>query len=424
MVRLAWLLLAAFAAQAASAQGFEWSAFVGVDHSDNIRRTPVDAESETVAQAGVSFDIDSERTRVKSALSGNVRALEYLDSAFDSEVLAGVDAKLDFIAIPDRFLWIVEDHFGQVANDPRATDTPDNRQNINYFSTGPDFIVPLGDRLNLNLQGRLEEVSYENSEDDSSRYEATLGLVNRLSEASSISFNASTEHVEYDSLDDEGYDVHEGYLGYEVAGARTSLSANLGYTSLENQGESHSGVLARVSVSRKVGVRSLLALQVGREFSDTADVFQMGRSFRSALTETSDAAALNDPFQADYLSLSWTTDARRAAIRFFATVRDESHEVQTALDRKLLSAGLDLSRQISARLNANLRGTYSRDEFEISAVDRKESSIGVGLGWLHTSTLNIRFDLLRIEGSGPSGDTRSYEENRGFVTLTYGRRRN
>ena len=77
---------------------------------------------------------------------------------YDDEFLGGLDGTVYYRFIPERFAWSIEDNFAQIAVNGLAVDTPDNRQNLNYFTTGPDIILPLGARTALEVSGRYSDV--------------------------------------------------------------------------------------------------------------------------------------------------------------------------------------------------------------------------------------------------------------------------
>lgn len=411
------------ASSAAGEEHVNWAVFAGVDHSDNIRRTPDAEESESVAQAGLTLDLQASRPRLDGSASANMHYREYLDNSFPGEVLGQFAGNLSLAAVPERFLWVAEDNFGQVANDPRQSDTPNNRQNLNYFSTGPNITLPLTGRTDLQIEGRWSTVSFEDSIADSKRYEGTASLARRLTEQTALSLNFSASKIDYDSASG-GYKVHEGFLGYTTGGARTHLNANVGYSELQAQGRSQNSALLRFNLTRKVATRSELALDVGRQYSDSATVFRQGQEFAGVSPELSGAGSFSDPFRSDSAQLTWHTDARRATLSFYGEWRKEKHDVLSVLDRKVTGVGIDLSRRFTTRLSGRVHGTYRRDDSSSSNVDLKESGVGAGVGWSLGRSLSMQIDVTRYQGNSGVGDTRTYTENRGYATLSYSHGKN
>jgi hypothetical protein len=403
----------------------DWSATLGVDYSDNILRTVDNEESTTTAYAGFRINTRMARPRYEASLTSDMSYHEYLDSDLKGEVVGGLDGLLNIGIIPERFLWVTEDHFGQVAADTRAADTPVNRQNINVFSTGPRISLPIGGRTDVQLDGTYSDVYYEDAEDaDSTRTRGALSLIRSLTDATSLSLSASTERVELDvdapAID--SYDVEEYFVGYNVTGARTTLNVNLGYNRLDDGIGTYGGTLIRLDLTRKVATRSSIAFQLGREYSDSADVFTRVQSVGGVLPTTPDGSALADPFRSDYAYVSWQTDARRMDFRVFARLREERHERLPLLDRDFSGLDAEVSRRITSRVVGYVNGAYVRDELaNVPGPARRETSLSVGLNWQAGERFGVGLDVGRVQGKGSGGDTRTYTENRAFLGFTYGR---
>jgi hypothetical protein len=405
-------------------QPASWGIDAGVEYSDNVLRTADQEVSDTIADVGVTLNLDTQRPRLDARASGNVQYREYLRDSADGEFVGGLNGALSFAISPQRLHWIAEENFGQVAANERAVDSPNNRQNINYFSTGPELTLPLGTRTDFQLGGRWSDVQYSQTEADSQRIDANLALSRQLSETNSLSLNASTSSVDFKNstlATATDYDVREAFLRYAGIGRRTALSADVGYTELRPDGrETSSGPLVRVTLDRKIGARSSLSWNAGREFADSADIFRQDQSFAGAQVGGQDAAAIPDAFTADYTGLVLRVTGVRSQLSLSADWRREEHETQTQLDRRLLGAGVSVNRRLTPRWTANVAVTYGRSEFADSADEGNEWSAGLGLTRQLTQTVLMSLQLLHYDGSG-SGTFNDYEENRAMLRFTYTR---
>lgn len=405
-------------------QPASWGFNVGAEHSDNVLRTADQETSDTIADAGASLNLDVQRPRLDARASGNVQYREYLHDSADSEFVGGLNGSLAFAISPQRLNWIAEENFGQVATNARAVDTPNNRQNINYFSTGPDLTLPLGARTDFQLGGRWSDVRYSETEADSQRIDANLSLLRRLSPSSSLSLNAFTSKVDFaDSAlaTANDYDVREAFLRFDGAGRLTTLRADVGYTELRPDGEeSNSGLLVRVTVDRAIGARSSVSWNIGREYADSADIFRQDQSFGGVQVGSQDAAAITDPFTADYTGVVLRVTGVRTSMSLGANWRREEHETQTQLDRELIGATLNVQRRITPRWTANIGATYERNDFSNGADEGNEWSAGIGASRQLTQTLLISLQLQHYSGTG-QGSFNDYEENRAMLRFTYTR---
>ena len=112
---------------------------IGAEHSDNVRRVATDEQSDTIGTARVTLTLEEMRPRLEARIAADVQYRHYFDDSYDSEVVGGLSGDVAWSILPERFIWIVQDNYGQIAADRAQPDTPDNREDINYFTTGPDL---------------------------------------------------------------------------------------------------------------------------------------------------------------------------------------------------------------------------------------------------------------------------------------------
>lgn len=400
----------------------------GATHSDNIHRTPDNEESETSIDAGLQLALDRQGGRLRSNVAADARFLTYLDDTYEDELVGGLDAEIVYWFAPERFSWVIEDNFGQSFIDPREVETPGNRQNTNYFSTGPDLIFGSQERTQVSLQARWSDASYEESETDNQRVSGTLSLMRRLGPRSSVSLNGTTERVEYDEeIFDSDYDQHSASVGFDARGARTTLRLEAGYTTTEDSvGDGSDAPLFNVSITRELTARSSFTLDAGTGIADTAESFRRDRAIRGVTVGNEDAIVSRDPYESDYASLGWDLTGTRNTLQIAADWRRENHEREDALNRDSIGASFQLSRHMGSRLTATLDGRWEREDFDQSGVDFDEWSGGLGFEWAVSRHLSVDLHGEHAKGSGDTlagTGARDYAENRATVSLSYTPRR-
>jgi len=406
----------------AGAQETSLSVSAGATWSDNIRRTRTSEESEFMPEAGVQLSL-TRSGRLDAKVAMDLQYRSYEDNTFDDELVGGLNGLLTFDLVPDLLNWTVEDNFGQGFIDPQAVETPDNRQNFNYFSTGPTISFRLGSRSNLTIATRWSDVDYEASSLDSERLSGSIAVSRALSESSSLSLNLTSQRVEFDdSPPNSDYDLHSGYLNYRTKGARTTLSLKGGVTSLRDSGSSTDGPLVDVTFTRAVGARSTLTLNVGTHFNDAAESYRREREFLGIVLGNQDIVPSGDAFQQDYAIAGWTIQGSRTTLELSANWRNEDHEVDSSLDREQVGAGFNLSRRIRPRFTGALLGSYGDENYDVGGVEFDEWTAGIELGWELTSKLSISLRGEHFEESGDTStafDQRDYEENRYSMKFRY-----
>ncbi|HLS82406.1 MAG TPA: outer membrane beta-barrel protein [Steroidobacter sp.] len=401
---------------------FDWAFDLGAEHTDNVSRSATDEESETVGVAGVAFSFMADRPRFDADISANLEFRDYLDDRYESELVGGLAGLVAYAVVPDRLVWNVADNYGQIVSDRRLPGTPENREDINYFTTGPDLLLPLGARNLLRVSGRWSDLYYEDRPDTSESITGSLALIRRVSDRTEMSLNASLTATDYDEAVFVDHEIRQFYLRTELTGMRTELHMDAGYTILERDGsdESHDGLLARIALTRRIGARSSLRLDAGTEFSTTADSLRRDQSVIGVNPEAEAVLGSAEAFQVDYGYLTWTTDWERSSIVAGVSLRREEHELLPALDREQRDGFLTWRRQLTRTLDMDIGARYLDEEFTGTGFQFEEWSVRTGFGWDINRQFSLRVEFTHFDGSGGEG-LRDYEENRAYIGLRYRR---
>lgn len=409
-----WLLLHATSTQAATLQ-----LDLGAEHSDNATRVATDEQSDTIGTAGIALGVEDIRPRLETHIAADLQYRRYFDDTYDNDVVGGFNGDVAWSIIPERFIWVVEDNYGQIVTDRLAADTPDNRDDFNYFSTGPDIILGLGARTSLLLSGRWSDSYFGATDEDSETVEGTAGLARKVSEENTVSLNAHVSEISYDdSALFEEYQISEGHLRWESEGSRTTFSLDAGYTQAERGDDKSSGPLVRLDLKRELTSRTTFGLQAGSEFDDTASAFRIDQNAVGVSPETADLLAAGDVFRNTYVYLTLGTERERTELSAALYGRKERHEEQTELDRDTIGGRVSLARRLSSRLDFDVHATYNSEDFVEGDLTFHEWSAGAGLGFRFTPAVSIRLSVAHVDGSG-DGTLRDFEENRAYLGLRY-----
>ena len=295
----------------------------GVNYTDNVSRSQVDEESETIGTAGLLLGITTDRPNLDADVAAHLEYRHYLDDTFDSEVVGGVNAFVAYAFIPERFIWVVEDNFSQISSDITAVDTPDNRENVNFLSTGPDFTIGLTARTSLQLSGRVSDEYYEERETDSQGLSGSLALIRQMSDASSVSLNGSTSETDFDEEVFSDFRIDSAFLRWQTVTERTTLILDGGYDRVSQddpfnltEDDTSGGLLARLELSRAVGARSRVGVIAGTGLETPGQGLQRIQDVIGVDPgDDQDAIVASDAYRADYAFLSFNTDWERRLFR-------------------------------------------------------------------------------------------------------------
>jgi hypothetical protein len=405
--------------QAARGQEFELALSLGAAWSDNINRQPELEDEGTIGQAGVQLGYSQQSRRLTTDINANVVYEHYFDGIYDNEIVGGADGVLVLGIVPERFEWFVQETFGQITSDPFSSNTPENRENINYFTTGPDFTFGLGGAASMRLSGRYSSTTYEVTDLDGERYSGSAALIYQMSGNSALSLNVTGEEIKFDEQSaNADYEQQQAFVRYEAQGARTGLSVDVGYTSLEGDTTDADGLLGRLALSRRLSTASTLTLSAGTQFSDSGDLFRATQGGRGPTRETQAVIGTSDPFENRFAALNWDFDRNRTGFGFGAMHSEEQYENFTDLDRTVTTWNAYFSRELSRALDVRFFGLLENEEFDSTGFKDDELRGGVSLGWNVASTIQLRLQVERYDRDSTAEAT-EFTENRASLFLVW-----
>jgi len=370
------------AVSSAASASTEVEAEVGLGSTNNIDRAP-SGRDETIASVGLRFSMVEQRRLLDLDVVGDFSWLDYLDDTFDSELVGAATGRARMQLLEDRIHWSIEDSFGQTRRDLFTPPSTNNRENINYFATGPDLRFPLGRATDILLWGRYGRVDYEFTPADTTRFSAGTSLERRVANAARVSIDVGTEQIEPDSSTTQSsYERNAAFLRYAVEGSRTTIVLDAGFNEIRGGGFDDSGAMLHLQFIRSIGSRSRWTLGLGRELTDAGSTLRpVAGQIPSLVVATGSLSQNVLPFERHYVETDWTISGRVTSLSIRGTWGDENYEQGGTLDRQRVSLGLSLTRQLSARLSGNVGATYERNEFEDPFGENNALNAEAGLTW-------------------------------------------
>ena len=429
MVRSVAALCAILAGTAAQAE-IDYEVETGVGHSSNITRTSDAEVSETLASLGLNGTWRTQSPRVQADVLADVSYVEYLDDTYDGEIIGTADANFIFGIVPETFTWQVQDSFGQARANPFEPVTPQNRENVNYFTTGPDFRVRLGDQMALQLYGRYSATNYERSQLDGDRKSVGFGLFRALSAASRIGINGVADKSEFDAPTTPSYERRSAYFSYDLTAGRTQVSAQVGHSWLQVDGQdSDGGALVNLRVTREISSASSIVLSASQQFTDAAEALRAISGGGGSLDTGGGAVAggsgggggvtaSSAPYEGRDVSASWQFAKRRTTASLGATYNQSTYQTQTLLDRDRYAYYGNFSRQLRPMLSLILTGQYSQEKFDTAGFESDDWMGMLQLSWRTSRHFGWRLSAEYYDRSTSNG-IGEYVETRGMLYFTY-----
>jgi hypothetical protein len=394
-------------------QGLDYSLRASVGYSDNLARNDGNRVSSAIYAAGGALSYARQDGRMDADIGLDLDWLQYEDSGFDSQLWGNARASVNYALLPERLVWVLQNDFGQGNIDPSATSTPDNVENLNYFTTGPQLLLHFGAAAGAVLDARYSNVWFEDSPNNSDRYSGAINVFREMSGISRVYVQANYEDVQFDDgATAPDFDQTDVLLGYTNRGARTSILVEGGYSTLNYLDDSQSGPLARLNLSRTLSDALTRTGKAGYEFNDSA------RDLRSQGDFGQDPNGLDstsEVYQDLYGGVGMAFDKRRSRINGAVEYHDQDYLQADELDRTRLLVFLRFERDLNRALTGRLSLQHEQVEFtNVVGRDYDENEFAAGLRWGATPTIDVDLSYRYYERPSDSFDT--FNENRIWLT--------
>lgn len=387
--------------------------------TDNIAKTSENEDAAGIASVGLAFEFDEQSNRLEATGRGGIYYVDYFKaSAYDDETLGYLDATAVLTMKKDLLTWMVQDTFGQQLANSFEPSTPGNRENINYFTTGPDMQLRLGDRTAFLAGARYSDVSYETTPLDNTRTGGTLGIERQISSSKAVSLNAGADQVAYDSDLYTDFDSNRVYLRFETEAARTSLGISAGWNEVKSDASSGDGLLLDFSVTRKISGFTSVSGAVGTKYSDAGDIFRFYQEGGMNPGDSQDVEGQGSPFENRYATFAVNYTGNRTTFVGSIGYSDEDYVEVNAPDRMRIDMYGTLTRQLRSNFDFSVGGNIYYRRYD--ATDRKDTDWAIhgSLIWRYSRTLTGTIKYNHYDRNSNAAGAR-YLENGLYVTVAY-----
>lgn len=393
----------------------------GVGRTDNLTRTSEGDSEETLKSVGARFTLEQDSRRVEADLLGDLQLTDYSSNSYSTDLTGNVLARLRIALIEDRLRWDIEDNFGQTQQDLFSVPTPDNRENVNYFATGPQLFMPLGRTSGVLVGARYTRIEFEDSPSSSTRIRGSLAAQRRLPSSGTLSLNLAGEQIDQrDGSTIPTYERLQSFLRYELNSARTTVAVDIGANRLDLASGNETGALLRLDLARNVGRFSRVMLGAGQEFTDAGNSLQPGGAVLELPETTTDfQLQTQQPFTSRYATVGWELTGRYTRLALASRWDDEEYVGGGALDVQRWSADLAASRDLGARTTVSMAVRFFSSNFAAQDGTNDELIYNLALSREIGRRLGLELSAERNEFTFDAIGENS-DETRLWLRLSYG----
>ena len=408
----------------------------GLAYTDNAQLARGQRSGDGIGTAGIDADY-ARQGKLSLNLLGNVERVEYLRGTFGGSFYGHFNGSAILGKPTDPLQWTFRDSFGEGSTDPLSAPSPANLQTINNLATGPIVNLHVGLANRLTFFGLYSRTSYQRSPFDSQSYQGGAEFSHRLSGASSLSLQASTERTRYiersavasylgGTVPD--YDIRQASVSYQTDLARARILLRAGYNILDyGAGVRHGSPLYEVRISRGVSPYSTVFVSGHAAYSTNGT--SMASPDRQITLQAGGVVnpgfAVAQPYLERSGALGWSFQRARTHFSLVGTIRQAVFE-QTIGPNSYNHRGEDvvatLGRQLRPTMAVDLRVQADEERYsDLSARSRWES-VRLTLS-KHLARMAIWLYAERRHQSGTPGASTftaaSYDDNRIGLNFTY-----
>jgi hypothetical protein len=404
---------------ALSAENSEFAVRVGADYSDNATRTNTNEISTGAAVAGVQLAAQRPSGPLRFDVRADLSYYNYFDNAVGDEVLGSVAAAAAYEFLPERFSWDLRANFDQIQNNLLLPLSPNNREDVTSLTTGPVLRARLGEALQAELKGRYSITDYSKRDFDNDTVGAQLVVGHRYAAHGLIGAGGAYDKITYRSSRGLGavdFDRREAFARLESSGARTSFTADAGYSQVKGGSIDDHSALYRLGLTRRLTPFISGHIELSQEFPTSEAVANAAAAIGAT---AADAILTAAPRLARTSSIGFTMDRSRTTADLAYVARRETGALTATGRRSTDEVRGRIARKLTPRAKLTLFADYLQDELSVPVFDANEFDVGGEFSVNFGRSLGLD---LRIEHRNRSSSIASNEfsELSGGIFIRYG----
>ncbi len=419
----------------------------GLLYTDNVNLTP-SKSSDTLALIGLVGDVERVNApRLDYHLDSDIALVKYFNGAYDTQPFGYLDAFGEFKIDPGTLSWIARDTFTELIIDPFQPATPDNLENINYITTGPQLTLKPTLRTTITADATYSYVETNSKSPDyvninNYRLGSDLKIERAFSNSLSAYVSGTYSAVRFsDTVDNTDFDYETGTAGITFGDARTVLGISGGYTVAQLKptstaplplprlhldylpivdlavpppadSQNPSGTNWSVSLSRLISPTQRLALSASKQITDAANLFLLNLS-QPVPGNNQTNLANGQPYTYRQYSATWTYDTGRTRVTVNGLEATSRYSLTPQYNHDTDQLNGLIARQLNSSFNLELGTLYEHDNYSVG-FSQHTLNVITSLRWQLGPKIRLRF-FYTYSDVAPNG----YTQNQIGVIASY-----
>ena len=387
---------------------------------DNVNLDLISAGDEWVSTITGTIGVIENSSNLIADVNASVSVLNYKNDPSQDTTELDLALNTLWIVNPNRFEWLVSDVYTQTLINPLLSDSQSNREDINIFTTGPNYYLRLNSRHNINFDARFENIYYSSTNGDSDRISTALGWEYRVNSALTNSLNAEFSTLDYKDNTLNDYGRNDLFVRVAYQRGRNRFIAEAGVTKLEFESQDDfSEPRYLLSIQNQRTVNSDIFLEFSHRISDEATEI-----LDDALDPQTDSGTPTsvgtDIFLEDNINIRYNKTTNRFG--FFAEIEGvkRNYATQDLLDIHSFQVSIQPTINFSQTASLNLEAMQLTTLYDNSILDREDVDTTYILSYNNSFSRNLRWSLsVETEQRKSTVPLFDYEDNRILATLSY-----
>lgn len=398
---------------------FEPGVGIGLEYTDNAGLTANNEEEDLIAVGYIGANIDWRSGPLTLGAVTSLAYEDYMEDTFSDQHYFDLSATAGWELLRDRVDLIAQNFFTQRLEDTVDRETPNNIENVNIFSIGPEVEMPVSSVQRLRLNTKYSDFYYENSDTDNQRYSLSLDWLYNTTAANVVGLGGSISKTNFD---DE--DLNPNFLINNVHAigsgqiSRSNYKLNLGYTYVNrDEFDNRSGFTGSLDWLYRLTGRSNARVYLASDLTDS--------SYSSLVSELDpgrgdidNVQISGDIFRDSILRATITRRGSTLTSRLWAELRDLDYQESTQ-SQEVQNVGLRFTYQARALLSTSLYTQFRRIKRTDEDRTDKRYIVGGEIGYQLSRKLRTVLDI-RYRDKSSDVENQEYSEFSGLINLVYG----
>lgn len=401
----------------ASATDISTNASVGLRYTDNAGLTSDNEINETIVTTSVGAAINTGGGPFKFNAKASALYEHYSKDTFADQQVYTLGMTAGWVTFKNRLDWTLEDYFTQQSIDSLSPDVPDNRQDTNVLTFGPNIYFPISARQTITLKPEYRKFTYESQNADNQQSSLNANWGYQLFRNMNLSLNAGIRKVDYDDSVINGNRFRNFSLIASGQRSRSNYSLSLGATRVDTEnGGGQRGFAGSMTWLLNITDTSSIRTNMSSDLTDANNgLLNFSRSPEDG--DFSNEQISSDVSRNSVIRVAYNKKNERLNSSVWSELRKQKYEL-TTLDREVQDYGIKFNYPLTAILSTGLSTRYSSTKvIDVGRVD-DEYSLNVNFNYRLSRKFSVNLDLKYQEKKTNIGSG-EFDELSAFASLVY-----